>query len=195
MRSYLSILISEHEPLVFCSGKFPLYLGVQASFRTFSSIRFSVSGFMWRFLISLDLSFVQGDTYGLICTLLPANLQLKHHQLLKMLSHFTLNGFCSFVKDQVSIGMWINFLICNSIPLIVMSVSAPTPYSFYHHFSVIQLEARDGDSTRSSFIVENSFYLSWVFVISNEFANCSFLLYEEWSCNFDGDCIESVDVF
>ena len=30
-------------------------------FPTFSSISFSVSGFMWSYLIHLDLSFVQGD--------------------------------------------------------------------------------------------------------------------------------------
>jgi len=33
------------------------------------------------------------------------------------------------------------------------------------------------------------------FVITNEFANCSFYLYEELSWNFDGDCTESVDCF
>jgi hypothetical protein len=33
------------------------------------------------------------------------------------------------------------------------------------------------------------------FVIPNEFANCSFQLYEELSWNFDGNCIESVDCF
>jgi hypothetical protein len=35
-------------------------------FSTFSSIRFSVFGFILRFLINLDLSFVQGDGYGSI---------------------------------------------------------------------------------------------------------------------------------
>ena len=33
------------------------------------------------------------------------------------------------------------------------------------------------------------------FVIPYEFADCSFKLYKESSCNFDGDCIESVDCF
>jgi hypothetical protein len=33
-------------------------------FHTFSSINFSVSGLMWRSLIHLDLSFVQGDKNG-----------------------------------------------------------------------------------------------------------------------------------
>ena len=35
-------------------------------FPTFSSIRFTVSGFMWRSLIHINMSFVQGDKNGLI---------------------------------------------------------------------------------------------------------------------------------
>jgi hypothetical protein len=38
-----------------------------------SSIRFSVSGFMLRSLIYLELSFVEGDRYGSICILLHAD--------------------------------------------------------------------------------------------------------------------------
>ena len=53
-------------------------------FPIFSSISFSVSGFMWRSLIHLDLSFVQGDKNGSI--LLHDNCQLSQHHLLKMLS-------------------------------------------------------------------------------------------------------------
>ena len=55
---------------------------------TFSSIRFSVSGFMLRFLIHLDLSFVQSDKYGSICIFLCVDIQLVQHHLLKMLSFF-----------------------------------------------------------------------------------------------------------
>jgi hypothetical protein len=33
------------------------------------------------------------------------------------------------------------------------------------------------------------------FIIPDEFANCPYLLCEELSWNFDGDCIESVDRF
>jgi hypothetical protein len=56
-------------------------------FPQFLFIRFSVSGFMWRLLIHLDLSFVQGDKNGLIY-LLHANCQLRQHHLLKKLSFF-----------------------------------------------------------------------------------------------------------
>ena len=55
---------------------------------TFCSIRFSVSGFILRSLIQLDLSFVQGDKYGPICILLHADIQLDQHHLLKMFSLF-----------------------------------------------------------------------------------------------------------
>ena len=54
--------------------------------------------------------------------------------------------------------MWVHFWVFNSIPLIYLLISVPIPCSiFYHYCSVIQLEVRDGDSTRSSFIVENNF--------------------------------------
>jgi hypothetical protein len=55
---------------------------------TFSFMRFSVSGFMLKSLIHLDLSFVQGDKYGSIYVLLHTDSQLDQHYLLTMLSFF-----------------------------------------------------------------------------------------------------------
>jgi len=92
---------------------------------------------------------------------------------------FPLDGFGSFVKNQVTVGVWVHFWVFNSIPLVYLPVSVPIPYSFYHYCSVILLEIRDGDSPRSPFIVEDSLKIYWGFVIPNEFANCSFYLYEE----------------
>jgi hypothetical protein len=40
----------------------------------------------------------------------------------------------------------------------------PIPFSFYHYFSVEELEVRDIDSPRSSLIVENSFYYPGFFI-------------------------------
>jgi len=92
---------------------------------------------------------------------------------------FPLDGFSFFVKDQVTIGVWVYFWVFSSIPLICMSVSVPIPYNFYHYCSVIHLEVRDGDYLRilllyNNIIVENSFRYSGCFVTPNEFANCSF---------------------
>jgi hypothetical protein len=91
--------------------------------------------------------------------------------------------------------VWFYFCVFNSIPLINVFVSVPISCSFYHSCSVVQLEVRDGDSPRRSFIVENWFPYPGFFVTPDEFENCSFYFCDELSWNFDGDCIESVDCF
>jgi hypothetical protein len=108
---------------------------------------------------------------------------------------FPLDDFRSLVKNQVTIGVWIQFWVFNSIPLIYLSVTVPLPCSFYHNCSVVQLNVSNGDSTRPSFIAENSFYYPMFFIFPDEFANCLLYLNEELSWNFDEDCIESVDCF
>jgi hypothetical protein len=85
---------------------------------------------------------------------------------------FPLGGFSSFVKDQVTIGVWVHFWVFNSIPLIYLSVTVLVPHSFYHNCFVVQLEVRHGNSTRGSFIIENSFCYPRFFVIPDAFANC-----------------------
>ena len=40
---------------------------------------------------------------------------------------FPLDGFSSFVKDQVTIGVWVHFWFFNSIPLIYLPVTVPNP--------------------------------------------------------------------
>ena len=125
-------------------------------FLTFCSTSFSVPGFMWRSLIHLDLSFIQEirkDWFAFFCmlTVFWTNTIWWRGCL------FSLNAFIFFVKDQVTIGVWVHFWVFNSIPLIYLPVSVPTPCSFYHNWSVKQLEARDGDSPGSFLIVENKF--------------------------------------
>jgi hypothetical protein len=71
---------------------------------------------------------------------------------------FPLDSFSSLVRDQVTIGVWVHLWVFKSIPLIYLFVAVPVPCTFYHNCSVIQLEGRHGDSTRGSFIVENSFF-------------------------------------
>jgi hypothetical protein len=91
-------MISEPEPLLFCTEICLLCQYVQG---TFCSIRFSVSGFMLKFLIHLDLSFVQGDRDGSSCILLhvrPAS--FADHASFSALYNF---GF--FVKNKMPIGV------------------------------------------------------------------------------------------
>jgi hypothetical protein len=91
----IGVLFRKFSPMSICSRFLP----------TFSSIKFSVFGFMWRSFIHLELSFVQGDKNGSTRILLHANCQLSQHHMLKMLSFSPLDEFSSFVKDQVTIGM------------------------------------------------------------------------------------------
>ena len=58
-------LIWEYEPLEVCLGNFAPVPRSSKLFPNFLSIRFTVSGFMLRSLIHLDLSFVQVTNIGL----------------------------------------------------------------------------------------------------------------------------------
>jgi hypothetical protein len=52
---------------------------------------------------------------------------------------FPLDGFCSLVKDQVTIGVWVHFWVFSSIPLVYLPVAIPVPCGFYHNCSIVQL--------------------------------------------------------
>ena len=65
------------------------------------------------------------------------------------------------------VGVWFYFLVFDSIPLINMSVSVPISCSFYHYCSVIQVEVKDGDSPRSSFIFKNCLKISLSVCLKN----------------------------
>ena len=88
MRSHLSILdLTAQGIAVLFRNSSPVPISSRL-FLTFSSISFSVSGFMWSSLIHLDLTLVQGDRNGSIHILLHDNCQLCQDHLLKMLSFF-----------------------------------------------------------------------------------------------------------
>ena len=64
---------------------------------------------------------------------------------------FPLDGFSNFVKDQLTINMWVHFWVFNYIPLIFLPVTVTTAYRFSYYCSAIQLEFRDGDFTQKFF--------------------------------------------
>ena len=74
----IGVLFRKFSPVPMSSKVFP----------TFSSNSFSVPGLMWRSLIHLHLSFVQGDKKGSIFILLQAECQLDQHHLLNRLFFF-----------------------------------------------------------------------------------------------------------
>ena len=75
------------------------------------------------------------------------------------------------------------------------SVPIPSVFAYNHYPSVVQIEVRNGDFSRSSFSVENCFHYPAIFVIPDEFEIYSLYLCDELSWYFDGDCIESIDCF
>jgi hypothetical protein len=88
---------------------------------------------MLRSLIHLDFSPLQGDKYGSTFIVLHTDCQLDKHHLLKMLSFFHCIFFGLFVKDQVSLSVWL--WVFSSIPLINLWISVPIPCSFNHYWT------------------------------------------------------------
>jgi hypothetical protein len=81
MRSYMSILDLTAQAIAALFRNFsPVPISLRL-FPRFSSISFSVSGFMWSSLIHLDFTLVQGDRNGSIHILLHDNNQLCQHQM------------------------------------------------------------------------------------------------------------------
>ena len=97
---------------------------------TFSSMMFSVAGFMLRALIHLDLSFMHGNRYGSIFILLHVEIQLYQHHSLNMLCFFHLIFFCFCVKNQVFKDVWIDIWVFYSYPVVLLSVLMPQSSSF-----------------------------------------------------------------
>jgi hypothetical protein len=100
MRSYLSILDLTAQVMAVLFRNFSPVPIFSWLFPTFNSMSFSVSGFMLNSLIHLDLSFVQGEKYGSILTLLQYDCQLSQHDLLEILlfSHWMVLASLSKIK-------------------------------------------------------------------------------------------------
>ena len=67
--------------------------------------------------------------------------------------------------------------------------------NFIYFSFVVQLEIRDGDASRNSFIVHNCLSYPRYFVFLYEVDSCSFKVCKELCWNFDGNCDQSVDYF
>jgi hypothetical protein len=123
---------------------------------------------MWRPLIHLNLSFVQEIRMDLDLLSLESWPPLEQARFVEYGVFFPLDDFGFFVKDRVTMGVWVYFWVFNSVSLIYLSL-----YQYHGVFnndsSVIKLKVRDGDFPQSSLIVENSFvtlsfcYSKWTY--------------------------------
>ena len=70
----------------------------------------------------------------------------------------------SFVKDKVSIGVWIYLWAFYFVPLIYISVFVPVPYCLDDCGFVVETEVRQVDSSSSILLSQDCFGYSRFFV-------------------------------
>jgi hypothetical protein len=79
----------------------------------------------------------------------------------------------------VSIDAWIYFWVFDLIPLINVLISLTIPCSIYHYSSLVQLEVRNHDFSRSSFIVQDWFGYPRFFIFPYEVESLFFKVYKK----------------
>ena len=114
----------------------------------FSSRSLIVSGLTFRSLIHFQFIFVYDVRKCSSCILLQVVDQFSQHHLLKRLS-FLLYILASFVKDKVSIGVWIYLWAFYFVPLIYISVFVPVLYCLDDCGFIVEPEVRQVDSSNS----------------------------------------------
>ena len=144
------LLILLPETLVICSGNFPL-----------ANVFEALSHFLFYLEVpdplGLELCIKKYIWINLHC--FSCRHSIRPAPFVDNVFFFPLYVFVSFVKDQVSIDVYIYLWVFNSIPLSNLSVSVPIPYTIFlnHYCSVLELVVRNADFSRHSFIVENCF--------------------------------------
>ena len=132
----------------------------------FSSRSFVVSGLTFRSLIHFEFIFVYGVRKCSSFILLQVVDQFSQHHLLKKIVFNPLYILASFVKDKVSIGVWIYLQAFYFVPLIYISVFVPVPYCPVDCGFVVEPEVRQVDSSSSILLSQDSFVYSRFFCIS-----------------------------
>ena len=122
----------------------------------YSFLCFIVSGLMFRSLIHFEFIFVYGVRKCSSFILL---------QVLKRLSSL-LYISASFVKDKVSIGVWISLWAFSFVPLFYISVFVPVPSCLDDCGFVVEPEVRQVDSSSSILLSQDCFGYSRFFCIS-----------------------------
>ena len=129
----------------------------------FSSKSFIVSGFTFRSLIHFEFIFVYGIRECSYFILLHVAVRFSQHHLLKRCLS-PLYILASFIKDKVTICVWVYLWALYPVPLIYISVFVPVPYCLDYHSFVVQSEVRRPDSSSSVFLSQNCFGYSGSFV-------------------------------
>ena len=120
------------------------------------SFSFIVSGLTFRSLIHFEFIFVYGVRKCSSFILLQVVDQFSQHHLLEIVFS-PLYIFASFVKDKVSICMWIYLCAFYFVPLIYMPVFVPVSYCLDVCGFVVEPEVRQVDSSSSILLSQDCF--------------------------------------
>ena len=82
--------------------------------------------------------------------------------------------FASFVKDKVSIDMWIYLCAFYFVPLIYISVFVPVPYCLDDCGFVVEPEVRQVDSSSSILLSQDCFGYSRFYLLPYKLSNYLF---------------------
>ena len=139
-----------------------------------SSRSFIVSGLTFRSLIHFEFIFVYGVRKCPSFILLQVVDQFSQHHLLKRFSFLPLYILASFVKDKVSICVWIYLWAFYFVPLIYISVFVPVSHCLDDCGFVVEPEVRQVDSS-SSIILSRLLWLFEVFLYFH--TNCEIICF------------------
>ena len=95
------------------------------------------SVFCWGLWFTWTLVLCRLIKYASVWIILYADIQLNQDHLVNILSFFPLYDFAFFVKNQVSIGVWVYFWVFSLIPLINQSVFISMPWRFFVLFCFV----------------------------------------------------------
>src|SRR5574338_368428 len=141
----------------------------------FSSRSFIVSGITFRSLIHFEFILVYGVRKCSSFILLQVVDQFSEKTavfsspLVKEIAFSPLYILSSFVKDKMSIGVWIYLWAFYFVPLIYISVFVPGPYCLVDCGFVVEPEVRQVDSSSSILLSQDSFGYSRFFVFPYKF--------------------------
>ena len=160
----------------------------------FSSRRFTVSGLMFKSLIHFEFIFGYCFRKCSNFILLQVVVRFSQHHLLEVVFS-PLYILASFVKDKVSIGVWIYLWAFYFVPLIYISGFVPIPYCLYNCGFVVEPEVKQVDSSSFIFLSQDCFGYSEFLVFPYKILKHFVLFLWKYHWYFDRDCFESMDCF
>ena len=134
------------------SSKKLLQLRSKRLLRVFFSRVLMVSYLILRSFIHFEFIFVYGVRKWYSFILLLVAVQFFQHHLLRRLSFFPLDTVSCFVKDELAIHLWVQFLVLYSIPLVYVSVFVPIPCCLDDYSFVVEDKVWDSDASLFGFL-------------------------------------------